>query len=177
MKTSTISAKRSLRFTVTILLIAMVILATAAVTVVSKQQSGPDGDTEKKKIVTIRNLKLVKVAGQEVKVDTQTGQIAELTPEEARKLAVGLKKMINQSTEGLQQVHHSNGSVSVDLQGRFQNVTVARVNKDGRVSQSCVDNPRAAAKFFGIDPQLIEEAPRPTQATNRKRSKTVERQK
>jgi hypothetical protein len=96
------------------------------------------------------------VAGQEVEVNSQTGQIKALTPEEAQKLAAGLKQMINQSTEGLVQVQHDDGSVSMDLEGRFQNVTVARVNKDGSVSQSCVDNPQAAGAFFGIDPKLIE---------------------
>jgi hypothetical protein len=43
----------------------------------------------------------------------------------------------------------------MDLQGRFQHVTVARINEDGSVSQSCVDNPQSAAAFFGIDPQLL----------------------
>jgi len=46
--------------------------------------------------------------------------------------------------------------VTMDLQGRFQNVTVARVNDDGTTSHSCVDNRRAAASFFGIDPKLLE---------------------
>jgi hypothetical protein len=99
----------------------------------------------------------VKVAGQDVEVDSQTGQIKALTREETEKLAAGLGQMINQSTEGLEQVQHEDGSVSMDLQGRFQNVTVARVNQDGSVSQSCVDNPQAAGAFFGIDPKLIEE--------------------
>jgi hypothetical protein len=117
----------------------------------------------------------VKVAGQEVKVDSQTGQIKELTQEEAQKLAAGLKQMVNQSSEGLVQVHHANGSVSTELQGRFQNVAVARVNKDGSVEQSCVDNPQAAGAFFGIDPNLIdpnaksvEKQPKPQVLTNRR---------
>ena len=97
----------------------------------------------------------VKVAGQDMPVDSQ-GQIRPLTPDEAKKMAEGLKGMLNKSTEGLVEEHNPDGSVSVDLQGRFQNVTVARVNQDGTVTQSCVDNPRAAAAFFGIDPKLLE---------------------
>ena len=103
------------------------------------------------------NFVTVKVAGQDVQVNGQTGQIKALTPEEAKKLAAGLKQLVNQSTEGLVQVRHADGSVSMDLEGRFQNVTVVRVNKDGSVSQSCVDNPQAAGAFFGIDPKLIED--------------------
>ena len=76
--------------------------------------------------------------------------------DEAQKLAAGMKELVNQSTEGLAEVHHADGSVSVDLDGRFQNVTVARVNPDGTISQSCVDNPRSAGAFFGIDPKLID---------------------
>ncbi len=101
----------------------------------------------------------MKVGGQDVQVNSQTGEIQPLTREEAEKLAAGLKPMLNRSTEGLVQVQHPDGSVSVDLKGRFQDVTVARVNKDGTVSQSCVDNPQAAGAFFGIDPKLIENAP------------------
>jgi len=71
-------------------------------------------------------------------------------------MAEGLKGMLNKSTEGLVEEHNADGSVSLDLQGRFQNVIVARENQDGTLSQSCVDNPKAAGKFFGIDPKLLE---------------------
>lgn len=90
---------------------------------------------------------------------TQTGQtqsqIRPLTQEEAQRLGEGLKNLVNQDTEGLKQVRHADGSVSIDLEGRFQSVTVARRNEDGKVVQSCVDNRQAAAEFFGIDPQLV----------------------
>ena len=170
--------KRALRFTLTTLLVVTVILAIAAVTVVSKQQTKRTGVGETKKLTKIGsknpNMVTVKVAGQDVQVNSQTGQILELTQEEAQRLAAGLKRLVNQSTEGLVQTQHSNGLVSVDLQGRFQNVTVARVNKDRSVSQSCVDNPRAAAKFFGIDPQLIEGESKAKPVTNRKSPKGIE---
>jgi len=95
------------------------------------------------------------VGGQTVQIDPQTGQVRPLTPDEARKLADGLKELANQSTEGLQQVQHPDGSVSIDLQGRFQNVTVARKDADGTLVQSCIDNPQAGAAFFRIDPKLV----------------------
>ena len=141
-----------------------VVLAIAAVTVIARQVgksnvtkiSAPTSAASPKpanaapgKYVT------VKVAGRDVQVDSQTGQIKPLTPEEAKQLADGLKGMLNRSTEGLVQVQHPNGAVSMDLQGRFQNVTVAKVNADGSVTQSCIDNPEAGASFFGIDPKLL----------------------
>lgn len=83
-------------------------------------------------------------------------QIRPLTQEEAQRMAEGLKKLVNQSSEGLQQVQHADGSVSMDLQGRFQSVILAKKTDDGRVVQSCVDNPRSAAAFLGIDRELID---------------------
>jgi hypothetical protein len=96
-----------------------------------------------------------KLHGQEVKVDSQTGDMRPLTQQEAERLAAGLEPLLNQSTEGLVQVQHADGSVSMDLQGHFQDVAVARMNQDGSISQSCVNNPRAAGAFFGIDPKLL----------------------
>jgi hypothetical protein len=77
------------------------------------------------------------------------------TQQDRDALAAGLKEMINQSTEGLAEVQHSDGSVSVNLEDRFQSVTVAK-DSNGRLSQSCVDNPQAAGAFFNIDPKLID---------------------
>ena len=85
----------------------------------------------------------------------QTAQIRPLTQEEAQKLAEGIKELVNQSTDGLKSVRHDDGSVSIDLEGRFQSVAVAKRDENGNVVQSCVDNREAAADFFGIDPQLV----------------------
>ena len=46
------------------------------------------------------------------------------------------------------QEKHKDGTVSVDLQGRFQNVTMAKRNDDGTVSSACVDTPEAAGAFL-----------------------------
>ena len=93
--------------------------------------------------------------GAPVPLDPQTGQVRPLTQEEAQRLAAGLKELANQSTDGLQSVRHADGSVSMDLHGHFQNVAVARLDEDGKLTQSCIDNPEAGATFFGIDPQLV----------------------
>jgi|SRR5215212_9206289 len=145
-----------------VIITAIVVLALAAITVVSRQSASGGETNSPQKATTApanaanKKFTTMRVAGQDVQVDSQTGQIKPLTPEEARKLADGLKVMLNKSTEGLVEEHNADGSVTMDLQGRFQNVTVARVNDDGTISQSCVDNRRAAASFFGIDPKLLE---------------------
>jgi hypothetical protein len=54
----------------------------------------------------------------------------------------------NKSTDGLVQIRQANGALSMDLQGRFQDVVIAKKNDDGSVSQACVDNPEAASSFL-----------------------------
>jgi hypothetical protein len=161
MKKKTKSAQSAKRFPrpPVLIITAIVVIAIAAVTVVSRQPA--DGPPKATSEAAATKYMKVKAAGQDVQVD-QSGQIKPLTQEEAQKLADGLKDLLNKSTEGLVVEHHDDGSKSVDLQGRFQHVAVARMNQDGTVSQSCVDNPKAAANFFGIDPKLLE----PAQPTN-----------
>lgn len=153
---------------------AAAVVAIAAVTVISRQHAS--SRLVENQTPAIQSIAKVthtptyvtrRVAGQNIQIDTQTGQVRPLTPQEAQQLANGLAPMLDNSTDGLVQVHHADGSVSMDLQGRFKNVAVAKVNTDGTIEQACVDNPRAAAKFFGIDPKLIENAP-----TARKRVQT-----
>lgn len=96
-----------------------------------------------------------KTVSQTPPAATQTGQIRPLTQEEAQRLAAALKELANQSTDGLKSIHHPDGSVSMDLQGHFQNVALAKRNEDGSITQACVDNPGAGAAFFGIDPELV----------------------
>lgn len=151
------SAKRFPRPPVMIVT-AIAVVVIAAITVVSRQSDNSKQTAVPQPVMAnapAKKYTTVKVAGQDVQVD-QSGQIKPLTPEEAGRLAASLKRMLNKSTEGLVEEHNHDGSVSVDLQGRFQHVAVARVNQDGSVSQSCVDNPKAAANFFGIDPKLLE---------------------
>jgi len=94
----------------------------------------------------------VPFAGQTVAIDRQTGKLRPPTPEEARKLADGLKNFLNRSDQGLTIVTHPNGTQSVDLQGRFQSVALARINRDGRASEKCVTNMREAREFLTAAP-------------------------
>ena len=77
------------------------------------------------------------------------------TAEEAKILAAGLKPLVNNSFEGLTAQKRADGSVQVNLEGRFQNVVVAKREDDGSLSQSCVNNPEAAAAFFNLTPQDV----------------------
>lgn len=148
-----------------------VIVAVTAITVISRQKErttqAANREPAKTAASTTRTFVTRRVGNQDIHIDTQSGEIKPLTPEEAQRLANDLAPMLDNGTDGLTQVKHADGSVSMDLEGRFQNVTVARVTEDGAIEQSCVDNPRAAAKFFRIDPKLIENAPTARKRVNR----------
>ena len=152
-----------------ILIIAVAaIVVAAAITVISRQNSAARATesaaaTSTSKTTTAattgsRTYVTRRIGGQDIQIDTQTGKIKPLSPQEAQKLAEGLAPLLDRSEDGLKQVTHPDGSISVDLQGRFQDVTVARVTSDGVIEQSCVNTPETAGKFFGIDPKLIKDA-------------------
>lgn len=142
-KSRTVTSAR--RPSITMVLIALAMFAVGAATVVSRQSLSTKQST-KPASATSNNA-----AAQNPTLTPD----AHPTRHDRDALAGGLKDMINQSTEGLAEVHHSDGSVSVNLEDRFQSVTVAK-DSNGRLSQSCVDNPQAAGAFFNIDPKLID---------------------
>ncbi len=166
------SIRKSRRLTV-IVVAAIVLLGLGTATAISRQKT--EANTIGAAKPMNQNYITVKVGGQDIQVDSQTGKIKPLTPQEAERMAQGLKELLNQSTEGLVQVHHPDGSVSVDLQDRFQNVTVARIDEDGNAVTSCVDNPRAGAAFFGIDPQLLEDGSNSSKPATQAPPKTLNR--
>ena len=134
--------------------LAAVVLVIAAISAVSRQLVAETTSVQpenNKKYMT------VKVAGQDVQIDTQTGKLKPLSAQQQEELAAGLKKMLNKSADGLTQVQHEDGSTSMELNGRFRNVVVASEAEDGSLSMSCVDNPKAAASALGIDPKLLNE--------------------
>ena len=168
-KHSTANRRRRLLF---VAAVAIVVVATA-ITVISRQKGRTITTqpamhkAEKAAAAPARTYVTRRVGNQHVQIDTQSGEVRPLTAQEAQNLANGLAPMLDDSADGLVQVKHADGSVSMDLQGRFQNVTVARVTAEGTLEQACVDNPRAAAKFFRIDPKLIENAPTARRRMNR----------
>ena len=145
--------KRFPRLMATGIVLTMAFLTIGVVAGISKQKSRALESIMREGSPPLANVaKTNLTGGQEV---NQTAQIKPLTAEEAQRLAVALKELANQSQAGLQTVQHADGSVSMDLQGRFQNVAIAKRNEDGSLSQSCIDNPASGAAFFGIDPKLV----------------------
>lgn len=80
-------------------------------------------------------------AGQRAALDPATGTPGEPTPEQIRELEAAMAEMLSQSSEGLQVVELPDGTLTMDLQGRFQEVVVAAVAPDGTVRIGCVERP------------------------------------
>ena len=147
--------------------------ATAAVSLRSRQVKSVTPQQNKAQTSDGRANLRYQVGG--VPIDPQTGLVRPLTQEEAQRLAAGIKEVVNQSTDGLQQVKQADGSVSMDLQGRFQSVAVAKLDEDGKLVQSCVDNRESAAAFFQIDPALVGVQTKPGAAKTTAAQKSEER--
>ena len=131
--------------TTALLLSAMAVLALALGTSASAAAQKSVSPTA---AVAADGYTYVPFAGQTVAIDRQTGKLRPPTPEEARKLTEGLKNFLSRSDQGLTVVTHPNGAQSVDLQGRFQSVTLAKINSDGSTSEKCVTGMHEARAFL-----------------------------
>lgn len=79
--------------------------------------------------------------------DPLTGELRAPTAEEMAALGAGLSRAaqsLNYSDEGLKQVVLPDGTVMVDLQGRFMSTSVAFIDADGRMVRQCNDHPGLA---------------------------------
>jgi hypothetical protein len=91
-------------------------------------------------------------AGMIIAVDPETGQFSMPSAEQLEALGVSRDPALDDSDEGLIQVHHPNGMVSVDLQGRFQEYSVLRIAPDGTRVMACVPTRAQAAHVLTIPP-------------------------
>jgi len=85
-------------------------------------------------------------AGMVVGIDPETGELGMPTPEQLKALSDSPQYEVDHSTAGLLEVHHADGSVSVDLQGRFQEYATVRVGPDGKLIFRCVDGEENAKR-------------------------------
>jgi hypothetical protein len=86
--------------------------------------------------------------GQQVAADTKNQKVRPPSQEEIQTLLEGMKPYVNQSTEGLQVKRTASGAQYVDLDGRFENLSVAKIGSDGKIETECVNNIKDARKFL-----------------------------
>ena len=87
-------------------------------------------------------------AALRVQLDAETGALVPVTASNKSELAQQMKRMLNRSSVGLPEVRHADGGTSVDLQGRFQSLSIATTDPDGHVRTGCVSNGRELDSFL-----------------------------
>lgn len=86
------------------------------------------------------------VAGWRVAIDPETGELGMPGAEPAVALETDLASMLSRSDEGLEVVVHPDGRKSVDLQGRFMDMTVVHRDADGTLRATCTHDLTTAQK-------------------------------
>ena len=84
-----------------------------------------------------------------VKFDTPTP--SGIPAEQEAQLRAFLAPKLNRSDEGLVKVVHPDGSVSMDLQGRFQSVVLVRFGEDGKLEVYSFDELEPAMGFLRFE--------------------------
>lgn len=86
------------------------------------------------------------------------------TPEELQILTADMAK--NDSTEGLTEKTTANGAIAVDLQGRFENFSLATIDKDGKLILGCATTAKQAREFYTVPPKKQTRKPAPKPASD-----------
>ncbi len=79
-----------------------------------------------------------------------------------RQLAQTIQDLTNRSSEGLTETVFPDGETLTDLQGRFRNLMLARIDTDGEPVAACVTDLKEANHFFGRNLETGETVPQMT---------------
>jgi len=90
-------------------------------------------------------------------VSAQTDAPNAVQFEKDRRLADKIREITVRTTDDLPEKIASDGEVSIDLEDRFQNVMLSRVDSDGEPAAACVTSVDEANAFYGKD--LVTGAP------------------
>lgn len=91
-------------------------------------------------------------AGMQVALDPETGEFGMPTPAQRRELSLDLERDLSHSDEGLQVEYRADGARHVNLEGRFQSFSVARIRDDGSVDFQCVQGEGEAQRLLHRSP-------------------------
>ena len=85
-------------------------------------------------------------AGMVIGIDPETGRLGMPTREQLKELSDLEQIRLDHGPANLIEEHHQDGSVSVDLQGRFQEFATVRIGPDGKKTFRCVDGAENAER-------------------------------
>lgn len=103
-------------------------------------------------------------AGLRVYIDPETGEILdEIPPEAQEQLERRARERypLNYSHEGLESVTLPDGSVRLDLQGRFRSFQAVRRNEYGELEHLCTQHPGGLHQFLHTHPGAEETGDKP----------------
>jgi hypothetical protein len=90
-------------------------------------------------------------ATKEIVHDKESGKVRLPTEEETQSMVAQISTLTNRSSEGLTVNQAQNGMKIIDVEGRFNSVTVGRANADGTTEIRCVFSMEEAAEFLGLE--------------------------
>jgi hypothetical protein len=94
----------------------------------------------------------VAVSGMVVGLDPETGRLGMPSADQMLQLSAVERTGMLRSTAGLTSVRRADGSTMVNLQGRFMDYSVARLDAAGRPRLGCVEDSLDLARFLGAGP-------------------------
>lgn len=106
------------------------------------------------------------VWAQSTAVNSPNKKLRQPTAEEIKILTDGMKRSLSRDATGLVVVKHPNGAESMDLQGRFMNLEVVKINPDGTLSGKCVSNVNEAKRFLQSESKTSRPDGTPKKKTN-----------
>ncbi len=77
------------------------------------------------------------------------GQMGQLLPSESLLLSPAERTGLLRTATGLEAVRLPDGSMKIDLQGRFMDYSVMRLDAGGRPRHGCVDDAAALSRWLG----------------------------
>ena len=79
-------------------------------------------------------------AGMRVAIEPETGELTVPSPQQQKLMEQELQEALSRSDVGLYEEVLPDGTVKVNLQGRFQNASIAVIDDDGNLHTSCAES-------------------------------------
>jgi hypothetical protein len=113
-------------------------------------------------LVVLASCFLFNSSGQPASAQKQTGPVKGSSAGKGgdAEMAQAIKMATDRSSDGLVQRPLPSGAVTMDLDGRFQNVMLGRIDDDGSIGAACVASLGEANAFFGRDLETGRSVPK-----------------